>query len=91
MNITFDQIRGPIERVLYVGFGWLVAKGYISNAEVANYMTLALAVLAACYGWWQNRPKAIMQSAEALLDVKKIVTTDRAMSADPSLPKTVAQ
>lgn len=90
MNITFDQIRGPLERVIYIGLGWLVAKGIITSAEVANYATLVLAVLAAFYGWWQNRPKAIMQSAEALPDVKKIITSDASMAADPSLPKTVA-
>lgn len=84
MNITFDQIRGPIERVLYVAFGWLVAKGYISNAEVANYMTLALAILAAFYGWWQNRPKAILQSAAAVVgnDGKKTVVVASPELAD---------
>lgn len=90
MNITFDQIRGPLERVVLVGLGYLVSKGIISSAEVANYATLVLAILAAGYGWWQNRPKAIMQSAEALPDVKKIFTTDATMAADPTLPKTVS-
>ena len=50
-NITFDQIRGPIERVVYIGLGWLVARGFITSAEVANYATLILAVGAAFYGW----------------------------------------
>lgn len=91
MNVTFDQVRGPLERVIYIGLGWLVARGFITSAEVANYGTLILAILAALYGWWQNRPKAIMQSAQALPEVKKIVTTDAAMISDASLPKVVAQ
>ena len=91
MNITFDQIRGPIERVIYIGLGWLVAKGVITSAEVANYATLALAMGAAFYGWWQNRPKAILQSASALPEVKKIVSTDVTQVADVSLQKVVGQ
>ncbi len=75
MNVTFDQIRGPVERLIYIGLGWLVARGFITSAEVANYGTLILAVLAAFYGWWQNRPKAILQSAAAIVgdDGKKTV------------------
>jgi len=89
-NITFDQVRGPIERVVYIGLGWLVARGFITSAEVANYATLILAVGAAFYGWWQNRPKAIMESASALPEVKKIVSSDAAMVADTTLPKVVS-
>ena len=91
MQITFDQVRGPLERVVYIFLGWLVARGFITSAEVANYATLILAVLAASYGWWQNRPKAIIQSAQALPEVRKIVSTDPAMVADEALPKVVAQ
>ena len=79
-GITFDQIRGPIERVIYIGLGWLVARGFITSAEVANYATLALAIIAAFYGWWQNRPKAILQSAAALPDVQKVVIGSQAMA-----------
>jgi hypothetical protein len=82
MNITFDQVRGPIERVIYIGLGWLVARGYITNAEVANYATLLLAIAAAGYGWWQNRPKAIAQSAAALPGTT-IVTTPELAKATP--------
>jgi len=88
MNITFDQIRGPLERVVYIGLGWLVARGFITSEEISNYLTLIMAILAAGYGWWQNRPKAILQSAEAVPGVTKIVTTDRAMAIDPDLQKT---
>lgn len=91
MNLTFDQIRGPLERVVLIALTWAVTKGYITSADVATISTAVIAVLAAFYGWWQNRPKAILQSAEAVPGVKKIVTTDPSMNNDPSLPKTVAQ
>ncbi len=73
-SITFDQIRGPVERLVYIGLGWLVARGFITSEDVANYATLALGVAAAFYGWWQNRPKAIVQSAAAVPGTT-IVTT----------------
>lgn len=76
MNLTFDQIRGPLERVVYVGLGWLVARGFITSADVANYATLILAIAAAFYGWWQNRPKAIAQSAAALPNTTVVTTPD---------------
>lgn len=79
-NITFDQIRGPIERIILVALGWLAAKGYISPAEVAGYATLAIAVIAAFYGWWQNRPTAIAQSAAALPGTTVITTPNIAAS-----------
>lgn len=83
-GITFDQIRGPVERLVYIGLGWLVARGFITSADVANYATLALAIIAAFYGWWQNRPKAIIQSAAAILgdDGKRtVVVTSPKMAA----------
>lgn len=83
-TITFDQIRGPVERVIYIGLGWLVARGFITSAEVANYGTLALAIAAGFYGWWQNRPKAIMQSAAAI-EGTTVVTTPELAKATPEV------
>lgn len=79
---TWDQIRGPIERLIYIGLGWLVARGYLTSAEVANWATLILAVAAAGYGWWQNRPKAIVQSAAAIPGTA-VVTTPELAKATP--------
>ena len=79
-SVTFDQIRGPVERVVYIFLGWLVARGFITSAEVANYATLVLAILAAFYGWWQNRPKAVAQSAAALPGTTVVTTAAIAAS-----------
>ena len=81
-SITFDQIRGPIERVVYIGLGWLVARGYITSAEVANWATLILALAAAFYGWWQNRPQAVAQSAAAIPGTT-VITTPAIAAATP--------
>jgi len=87
--MTFDQIRGPLERVLYIGLTWAAAKGYITSTDVATILTALLAVGAAGYGWWQNRPKAIIQSAEALPGTQRIITSDKELSGDATLTKTV--
>lgn len=84
---TFDQIRGPIERLFYIALAYAAGKGWLAQSDVAGLVTLAVAVAGAFYGWWQNRPKAILQSASALPEVKKIVSTDAAQVADPNLPK----
>ena len=81
-NITFDQIRGPLERLIYIGLGWFAARGYIGSAEVANDATLVLAFAAAFYGWWQNRPTAIARSASAIPDTT-VVTTPEIACATP--------
>lgn len=80
MSITFDQIRGPLERIVYIALGWFVAKGFITSADVGNYATLILGIGAAFYGWWQNRPKAIAQSAAALPGTTVVTTADIASS-----------
>ena len=81
-GITFDQIRGPIERALLVALGWLAAKGWISPAEVAGYATLVIGIIAAVYGWWQNRPQAVIQSAAAVPGTT-VVTTSAIAAATP--------
>lgn len=83
-NITFDQVRGPVERIILVGLGFLAARGYISSEEVAGYATLALAVIAAFYGWWQNRPVAIAKSAAALPDTTVVTTPEIAAATTES-------
>lgn len=79
-GITYDQIRGPIERVVLFGLGLLVGKGFITPADVTNYAALIMAVIAALIGWWQNRPKAILQSAAAIPGTT--VVTDPSISND---------
>lgn len=79
-GITYDQIRGPIERVVLFGLGLLVGKGVITPADVTNYAAIIMTIIAAFYGWWQNRPKAILQSAAAIPGTT--VVTDPSISND---------
>ena len=93
--MTKDQTTGVIERAVYgllmLVFMKLVAKGYMTADEAAYFATGIITAGAALYGWWINRPKAILQSASDLPEVKKIISTDSAQIHDPSLPKVQAQ
>lgn len=80
MNITWDQISGPADRLILMGLAWLVGKGYITSADVAPIAAAALAVAGAGYGWFVNRPKAIVQSAAALPGTTVVTTPTLAAS-----------
>jgi len=86
-NITFDQIRAPLERVVYILLAWLAGKGYLGPQDVAGIGTLIVAIAAAFWGYWINRPHGILASAQALPEVTKITTTSDTLNNDPSLPK----
>lgn len=78
MNLTWDQISGPADRVILMALTWAVSKGYITTADVAPFAGALLAFAGAAYGWWVNRPKAIVQSAAALPGTTVITTPDLA-------------
>ena len=80
MNLTWDQISGPLDRIVLVALTFLVTKGYISTQDVAGYATLILGIAGAVYGWYVNRPKAIVQSAAALPGTTVVTTPTLAAS-----------
>lgn len=84
--MTKDQTTGTLERVATVFFTWLLtwltSKGYISSSQAAEILPLLLAVGAAIWGWWTNRPTAIVQSAAALPGTT-VVTTPVLASSTP--------
>ncbi|MDE2103171.1 MAG: hypothetical protein KGL39_38350 [Patescibacteria group bacterium] len=80
MTPTWDQISGVLDRVLIALFSYLVAKGYIAGDQVAGYISLIIGILGAIWGFYNNRPKAILQSAAALPDVQKVVIGSQAMA-----------
>lgn len=80
--MTWDQISGPADRVILILLAWAVGKGIITSADVAPIAAALLAVAGAAYGWWVNRPKAIVQSAAALPGTT-VVTTPALAAATP--------
>ena len=76
--MTWDQVSGPLDRVILMALAWAVGKGFITNADVAPIAGALLALAGAGYGWWVNRPKAIVQSAAALPGTTVVTTPDLA-------------
>lgn len=74
--MTKDQISGVADRLLVVLATYMVAKGYITQSQAAEYIPLVLALASAIYGWYVNRPVAIAQSAAALPGTTVITTPD---------------
>lgn len=57
-----------------MGAVWLVAKGYISASDAAQYIPLLVGIGAAVYAWWINREKALLQSAAAVPGTTVVTT-----------------
>lgn len=70
--MNWTQLSGIIDRILLVILTYVASKGWINPADVAGYVTLILGVVGAIYGWYVNRPTAIIQAAEAIPAVKSV-------------------
>jgi hypothetical protein len=91
-TITWDQIRGPLAHVLPAILGFAVGKGWLTTADVGPVTDIIMTagVLAfGFYGWWVNRPTAIVKSA-ASLDNTTVVTTPDLAIATPDKKNVVA-
>lgn len=76
--MRWDQISGILDRVLAVAVTWAITKGYITQAQAAEYAPLVLAIAAALWGWWVNRDKALVQAAAAIPDTTVVTRPDLA-------------
>lgn len=76
--MRWDQISGILDRVIAVGLTWAVAKGYITQSQAAEWLPLILGVLAAAWGWYVNRDKALVQAAAKIEDTTVITKPELA-------------
>lgn len=86
MNLTSDQISGSLDRVVLVLITWgltqAAQRGWISTSDVAALAPALVTIVAFVWGYWVNRPKAIVQSAAALPGTT-VVTTPTLAAATP--------
>lgn len=88
-----DQLSGAGDRAVTVFITWLfttaVNHGWVSASAAADYAPLALAVAVAVYGWWVNRPAAVVKAASNIpeVDTAKL----KAAIDDPNLKQAVAK
>lgn len=62
-----DQIKGMLDRVGLVlatwFLSWMVRKGWIGSEDSAVLLPGLILIPALVWGWWNNRDKALVQSA----------------------------
>lgn len=81
--MTKDQVLGVADRLLIALTSWLAAKGYITQGQVADIISLGVAAVAVGYGFYINRPVSIAKSAAALPGTL-VVTTPEIAAATPN-------
>lgn len=74
--MTKDQVTGVIDRIVIAVLTYAVARGWVSQGDVAQFGPAIVGLLAAIYGWYVNRPHSILKSAAALPTVDKIVVNN---------------
>ena len=92
--MPWTQISGIADRIILVFLTFMASRGWIPVGEVANYAALVLAVLGAFWGWWVNRPKALVEAAAAVPNPasptgKTIVITSPELAAATPASSTV--
>ena len=87
-----DQVKGMLDRAMTVlvtmFLGWLVKRGYIGESDSATLLPAIVLLPALAWGWWNNRDKALIQSAGNVIDPKTnkptiIVTSPEMAAATP--------
>ena len=62
-----DQLKGMLDRAIAVLATWLltqaVNKGWLSQSDSAQLLPALVLLPSLAWGWWNNRDKALLQSA----------------------------
>lgn len=83
MNLT--QIRSMLERIVTLGVGYAVGRGLVPEALSAELVGTVMGLIAVAWGFYNNRPAALVQKAEALDEVKKVQVSEASGIADSSV------
>lgn len=76
--MQWSQVSGVLDRILLAVGMYAVAKGWISESDMMQFVALVLAVAGAVWGWWVNRDKALVQAAAAIPGTVVVTTPDLA-------------
>lgn len=87
--LTKDQFSGIADRLAIALVSYAVAKGYVPQAMSADLIQLLVIGAGLAWGWYVNRPVAIMESATAIPGTKVVTTPDLA-AATPANPNIVS-
>jgi hypothetical protein len=76
--MQWTQISGVLDRVLIAVGMYAVAKGWISESDMMQFVALLLAIAGAVWGWYVNTNKALVQAAAAVPGTVVVTTPDLA-------------
>ena|SRR4029077_363914 len=88
---TTDQVSGMADRTISGAMIWLLTyflhrlevAGYLQTGDATNLSPVLIILGMAAWGYWINRPKAIVQSA-ASLPGTTVITTAELAAATPN-------
>lgn len=63
---NWSQLTGAADRLIMIGLGLLVGKGYITSADVQPLAEAALAILGAGYALYVNRNANLLKQAASV-------------------------
>lgn len=90
--LTTDQISGTADRAGLVIVTWLLTvasqRGWISQGDAITLAPAILVVIGIAWGWWVNRPKAILEAATNT--GATVITTPEMAKATPGNEKIVS-
>ena len=87
-----DQVKGMLDRAVAIMATWLlnyaVNKGWIGTSDAATFLPALILLPSLAWGWWNNRPKALLTRAADVVgaDGKKTIVV-----ASPELANTLPQ
>lgn len=78
-----DQLKGMLDRAAAVlvtmALGWMVKRGWLGESDAATLAPAIVLLPAIAWGWWNNRDKALVQSAANVPGT--VVVTSAALAA----------
>lgn len=81
-----DQIKGMLDRAIAVvatmALSYMVKKGWLGESDAAALVPALVLLPSLLWGWWNNRPKALVQSA-ASVPGTVVITTPALAAATP--------
>lgn len=84
--MRWETVQGIVERLVLVGFTYLVSKGYLTPDQATHFVTAVVALIAAIWGWYVNRPKALLQATANLSEVTKVELKHSEVKLADSVP-----
>ncbi len=61
--MNWEQVKGVVERLATIGFGFAVGKGWIPSDMAGTLVTIVVSIGSVIWGLWVNTPKALETAA----------------------------